>query len=68
MTTSPRRKHAAKMTVYLDESELLALDATVLEMRRRYGIKVDRGRYVREALAMSSLSRVADRLKNSGKD
>lgn len=61
-TASGRTRHETKITVYLTDAELLALDSTVLELRRRYGTKVDRSRYVREALAMSSLHKIAARI------
>lgn len=60
---SGRTHHRSKVTIYLTDEELLALDATVLELRRRWGIKVDRGRYVREAIFSSSLARIAERVR-----
>ena len=60
---SGRGPHEAKMTTYLTAGELLRLDHMVLELRRVYGIKVDRGRFVREVLAAASVRQVADRIR-----
>lgn len=60
---SGRNTHRAKITIYLTEAELLSLDHTLLELRRVYGVKVDRGRYVREALAAARLGHMADRIR-----
>lgn len=54
---SPRRpsgrvRHDEKMTVYVTSDELLDLEHTRLMLRRTHGLAVDRGRVVREALAM----------------
>ena len=46
-----RRKHEAKITVYLSDEELLALDHARLALRAAHGIAVDRGRVVRAAIA-----------------
>ena len=48
---SGREQHSQKITVYLSSSELLALERARLWLRA-YGIPVDRGRIVREALAV----------------
>ncbi len=48
---SGREQHSQKITVYLSGSELLALERARLALRG-YGIAVDRGRIVREALAV----------------
>jgi hypothetical protein len=48
---SGRENHTQKITVYLSASELLALEHARLALRG-YGISVDRGRIVREALAL----------------
>lgn len=60
---SGREPHPAKFTTYVTEDELLLLDNTVLELRRRFGIKVDRGRFVREAIATASLRAIADHIR-----
>lgn len=60
---SGREPHDAKITTYLTASELLLLDHSILEMRRVYGIKVDRGRYVREALAAVSFRTIAEQVR-----
>lgn len=52
-------KHEAKIAVYMTPKELLALDHTILEIRRVYGVKVDRSRYVREALHVASARGIA---------
>ncbi len=48
---SGRVKHDEKITVYVSETELLALEQARLTLRARYGMAVDRGRIVREAIA-----------------
>ena len=48
---SGRESHTQKITVYLSASELLELERARLALRG-YGIAVDRGRIVREALAV----------------
>jgi hypothetical protein len=48
---SGRETHPYKITVYLSESEFLDLERARLTLRAR-GISVDRGRLVREAIAI----------------
>lgn len=48
---SGRVKHDHKITVYFSQDELLALEDANLELRRSHGIRVDRGRIVRVAVA-----------------
>jgi hypothetical protein len=48
---SGRESHSQKITVYLSAGELLELERARLALRA-YGIAVDRGRIVREALAV----------------
>jgi hypothetical protein len=48
---SGRESHSQKITVYLSITELLDLERARLALRA-YGIPVDRGRIVREALAV----------------
>jgi hypothetical protein len=48
---SGRESHSQKITVYLSVGELLDLERARLALRA-YGIPVDRGRIVREALAV----------------
>jgi hypothetical protein len=48
---SGREQHAQKITVYLSNSELLDLERARISLRA-YGIATDRGRIVREALAV----------------
>ena len=48
---SGRERHAQKITVYLSGSELLDLERARLTLRA-LGATVDRGRIVREALAV----------------
>lgn len=48
-----RVRHDHKITVYFSEHELLALEDANLELRRRHGIRVDRGRLVRTAVALA---------------
>lgn len=49
---SGRQKHDAKITVYVSGEELIALEQARLAMRARFGLTVDRGRVVREAVAV----------------
>ena len=49
---SGRVRHDEKMTVYITSDELLDLEHTRLVLRRSHGLAVDRGRLVREAIAM----------------
>ena len=48
---SGRESHSHKITVYLSEAELLELERARLTLRS-YGVSADRGRIVREALAV----------------
>ncbi len=48
---SGRVKHDEKMTVYLTADELLAIEQARLQLRVALGRTVDRGRFVRAALA-----------------
>ena len=50
---SGRVRHDHKITVYFSEDELLALEDANLALRRTYGIRVDRGRIVRVAVAQA---------------
>ena len=50
---SGRVKHDEKMTVYVTADELLEIEHARLSLRRRLGQGVDRGRLVREALALA---------------
>ncbi len=50
-TASGRTSHDAKITVYLTQQELLDLEQARLRLRGEFGISVDRGRIVREAIA-----------------
>ncbi len=56
-TTRPRPsgrvRHDEKMTVYITSDELLAVEQARLSLRSRHGVAIDRGRLVREALAMT---------------
>jgi hypothetical protein len=49
---TPRQKHTAKITVYVSDEELLALEHARLALRATHGLAVDRGRVVREAIAV----------------
>ena len=50
---SGRVRHNEKMTVYITSDELLDLEHTRLSLRRSHGLAVDRGRVVREAIAIA---------------
>jgi hypothetical protein len=59
---SGRIRHDQKITVYVSETELLALEQARLTLRARHGMAVDRGRIVREAIAAA----LADLEANGG--
>ena len=61
--SSTRTKHDEKITVYCSAEELLALETARLQLRGRHGIAADRGRIVREAIAVL----IAD-LEGNGED
>jgi hypothetical protein len=50
--SSGRVRHDEKMTVYVTADELLELEHARLSIRRDQGLAVDRGRLVREAIAI----------------
>jgi hypothetical protein len=52
-TPSGRVRHDEKMTVYITSDELLDLEHARLTLRRDHGLAVDRGRLVREAVAIA---------------
>jgi hypothetical protein len=47
-----RTKHDEKITVYLSAEELLGLEGARLVLRGQHGVAADRGRIVREAIAV----------------
>ena len=49
---SGRVRHDEKMTVYITSDELLDIEHARLTLRRTHGLAVDRGRIVREAVAL----------------
>ncbi|GAB3496451.1 cobyrinic acid a,c-diamide synthase [Amycolatopsis cihanbeyliensis] len=49
---SGRQKHDAKITVYVSGDELLAMEQARLNLRAAHDLAVDRGRIVREAVAV----------------
>ncbi|MCY9783009.1 hypothetical protein KIK06_03775 [Nocardiopsis sp. EMB25] len=49
---SGRQRHDEKITVYVSGAELLALEQTRLSLRAEHGLSADRGRLVREAVAV----------------
>lgn len=49
---SGRTTHDEKITVYLSQQELIDLEQARLRLRAEFGLHVDRGRIVREALAL----------------
>ncbi|MEU7478072.1 hypothetical protein AB0A63_18955 [Lentzea sp. NPDC042327] len=49
---SGRTGHTTKITVYVSDEELLALETARLALRASHGLGVDRGRVVREAIAI----------------
>ncbi|MDO7866757.1 hypothetical protein [Nocardioides jiangxiensis] len=51
-TSSGRVRHDEKMTVYITSDELMDIEHARLVLRREHGIAADRGRVVREAVAL----------------
>jgi hypothetical protein len=47
-----RQRHDEKITVYCSADELIAMEHARLTLRRDFGVAVDRGRIVREALSV----------------
>ena len=47
-----REKHDEKITVYVSPTELVDLEHARLTLRAEHGLAVDRGRIVREAVAL----------------
>ena len=52
MRRTDRTKHDEKITVYISADELMALESARLTLRGRHGVAADRGRIVREAIAV----------------
>ena len=50
---SGRPRHDERITVYVSGEELLALEQARLTLRAEHGLAVDRGRIVREAVALA---------------
>ena len=51
-SASGRERHDEKITVYLSPDELFELDQARLQLRGDLGLAVDRGRIVRESIAV----------------
>jgi len=49
--TTGRERHDEKITVYVSQDELVAIEQARLVLRAEHGVAVDRGRLVREAVA-----------------
>ncbi|APU16318.1 MULTISPECIES: hypothetical protein [Actinoalloteichus] len=49
---SGRRRHDTKITVYVSSEELVALERARLVLLAEHGVTADRGRVVREAVAV----------------
>ena len=49
---SGRERHEEKITVYVSAEELIDIEQARLTLRGEYGMAVDRGRIVREAIAV----------------
>lgn len=47
-----RERHEEKITVYVSSDELIDIEQARLVLRREHGVAVDRGRIVREAIAV----------------
>ena len=63
--TSGRTKHSDKITIYLDQDELLAIERARLVLRADHGVNVDRGRIVRAAVRLA-LADLAAKGKDAG--
>jgi len=50
---SGRTRHDEKITIYVTADELMDLEDTRLALRRQFGLAVDRGRIVREAIHLA---------------
>jgi hypothetical protein len=50
---SGRVRHDEKMTIYVTADELMDIEHARLALRRTHGLAVDRGRLVREAVAIA---------------
>lgn len=51
-TPTGRERHEEKITVYVSPEELIDLESARLALRGEHGLAVDRGRIVREAVAV----------------
>lgn len=51
-TPSGRQRHEEKITVYCSPEELVDLESARLSLRAEHGVAIDRGRIVREAVAV----------------
>ncbi len=51
--SSGRVRHDEKMTIYVTADELIDIEHARLSLRRHQGLAVDRGRLVREAIAIA---------------
>lgn len=49
---SGRVRHDEKITIYVTADELVDIEHARLDLRRHHGLAVDRGRLVREAVAL----------------
>ena len=52
MRRTDRTKHDEKITVYISADELMALESARLTLRGQHAVAADRGRIVREAIAV----------------
>ncbi|ASO21410.1 hypothetical protein AHOG_18925 [Actinoalloteichus hoggarensis] len=72
---SGRQRHDSKITVYVSAEELVALERARLVLRAEHGVAADRGRVVREAIAIvladlqarGADSILVDRLSHEGR-
>jgi hypothetical protein len=48
-----RQRHDEKITVYVTSQELVDIETARLTLRSQHGLAIDRGRLVREAIAMA---------------
>lgn len=62
--TTKRTRHDEKITIYLSSEDLLAIEQARLQLKADFAVRVDRGRLVRESIAIV-LADMAARGKDS---
>ena len=52
-SATKRSKHDEKITVYLSSQDLIAIEQARLQLKADFGLKIDRGRLVRESIEVA---------------